>query len=273
MTRGPACPSYTTNNRMPPKKGESATAAAVDIAGQLDELKTIINGYKERFDKLDRLIEEMKKENKELKKQHKEMKQTLEERDAEIFSLRDRLNDQEQYIRGWSVRVLHVDIPEEEATDPYKVMKQVHSRVFLPILQGARDRKLIHTIPSAEELLETAHILPSKPGTVPPIICRFFTRNLRTLMFRLKRDCAPRETPEEPAGTRSERSKPGRYLNPFYEDLTRPNFNKFRALSQHDSVQSCWTVNGSIRYKLKGDETIRKVKSVYASVEDILAIK
>lgn len=252
---------------MPPKKGEAA-----DISAQLEELKTIINSYKERFDKLENLIEVARKENKELKTKQAELKKTLDERDAEIYGLRDRLNDQEQYIRGWSVRVLHVDIPEGDEVEPTKVMHHVHSRVFLPILQGAMGKGLIHAIPSAEELLETAHILPAKPGTTPPIICRFYTRNLRALMFRLKRDLAPREQ-AEPAGARGERVKPGRYLHPFYEDLTRPNFNKFRAISQHEQVQSCWTVNGTIRYKLKGEETIRKVKSVFASVDDIIKAK
>ena len=52
-------------------------------------------------------------------------------------------------------------------------------------------------------------------------------------MFRLKRDLAPRELVEL-AGARGERVKPGRYLHPFYEDLTRPNFNKFRAILQHE---------------------------------------
>lgn len=148
---------------MPPKKGEAA-----DISAQLEELKTIINSYKERFDKLENLIEVARKENKELKTKQAELKKTLDERDAEIYGLRDRLNDQEQYIRGWSVRVLHVDIPEGDEVEPTKVMHHVHSRVFLPILQGAMGKGLIHAIPSAEELLETAHILPAKPGTTPP---------------------------------------------------------------------------------------------------------
>ncbi len=254
---------------MPPKKGETA-----DISGQLEELKNIINSYKERFDKLEKMMETTTNENKELKKKHEELQKVLKERDVELYGLRDKLNDQEQYIRGWSVRILHVDIPENEVTDPLKVMQQVHSRVFLPILRGALDKGLIRSIPAAEELLETAHVLPAKQGTVPPIICRFYTRNMRTLMFRLKRDCATREEPEpHTAGTRGERAKPGRYLHPFYEDLTRANFSKFRAMSQHQQVQSCWTVNGSIRYKLVGEEVIRKVKSVYSSVEDIIATK
>ncbi len=256
---------------MPPKKSDT-----VDVSGQLEELKNLVNSFKDRFDRLESMLEATKKENSELKTKHAEMKKTIEDRDKEIDNLRDKFNEQEEYIRGWSVRVLNVEMPEEEVSEPTKVMQQVYSRCFLPILQGAKDRGLLRGIPSAEELLETAHVLPAKVGTTPPIICRFYTRNLRSLMFRLKRELAPREV-SEPAGagtaSRGDRVRPGRYLYPFYEDLTRANFHKFRALSLHEAVQSCWTVNGSLRYKLKDDDTIRRVRSVFATVEDIIATK
>ena len=256
---------------MPPKKSDT-----VDVSSQREELKSLVNSFKDRFDRLETMLEAAKKENLELKTKHAEMKKTIDDRDREIDSLRDKFNEQEQYIRGWSVRVLNVEVPEGEVSEPTKVMQHVFNRCFLPILQGARDKGLLHGIPTAEELLETAHILPAKAGTTPPIICRFYTRNLRSLMFRLKRELAPREEPE-PAGagtaSRGDRVRPGRYLYPFYEDLTRANFHKFRALSQHEAVQSCWTVNGSIRYKLKDEDTIRKVRSVFATVDDIIAAK
>jgi hypothetical protein len=38
-----------------------------------------------------------------------------------------------------------------------------------------------------------------------------------------------------------------------------------------DSVENCWSVSGALRYKLKDDPTIYKVKSVFATVEQILA--
>jgi hypothetical protein len=62
----------------------------------------------------------------------------------------------------------------------------------------------------------------------------------------------------------------GRYLYPFFEDLTRINFDKMRAIASHPSVQSCWSAGGVIRFKLKNSDSIRKVKCVFSDLQDIL---
>lgn len=253
---------------MAPAKKQPAVVEVADnnIASSLEELKNQLDEYAKRFDRLEGLLEGYKKEVKTLKGEIKELKDTLEDRDKELYSYKEKQNDQEQYIRGWSIRILNLAVPEEEASEPEKVMQHVHNKLLLPILKGAKEKGLLHTIPAVDTILETAHILPAKEGAVPAIICRFYSRNIRAMIFRLRKECAPREQVEQPA--RSERF--GRYQYPFYEDLTRPNFMKLRALAQHERVQSCWSVNGIIKFKLKDSETIRKVKSVFATVEDIL---
>lgn len=234
-----------------------------DISAQLAELNRVLTSYARRFDKLEGMLKEAKQETAELKK-------TLDDRDKEIYRLRDKLNELEQYGRGWSVRVLNLKVPEEEASKPERVMQHVYQQVLLPILNGAKEKGLLHSIPSAEEMLETAHILPAKPDTNNPIIARFYTRNLRNLVLRLKKDHAAR-LPAETSRTRSGPPRLGKYQFPLYEDLTRQNFQKMRALAQHDSVEACWSVNGALKYKLKNSTVIKRVKSVFASVEEILA--
>jgi hypothetical protein len=94
------------------------------------------------------------------------------------------------------------------------------------------------------------------------------------MLFRLKREFAPKE----PAGSGSgatRRGEPrsteaGRYLYPFFEDLTRINFDKLKSIASHPSVQSCWSAGGVIRFKLKNSDAIRKVKSVFADLQDIV---
>jgi hypothetical protein len=44
-----------------------------------------------------------------------------------------------------------------------------------------------------------------------------------------------------------------------------------RALAQHDSVKNCWSVSGQLRYKLKDDQTVYKVKSIFSTVDQILS--
>jgi len=262
-----------------PKKsaGEAAAAAAAAAAGQdvtqqLEELKNLIKDYASRFDRLETMLKKTGEENKELKKKHKELEKTLLERDEELLNLKVRLNDQEQYVRGWSVRILGMQIPENEATQPLLVMRQVYARLLLPIFRGAQQAGILRTIPEVDEVLETAHILPAKPNTTPAIICRFFSRNIRAMVFRLKKDYAPRLEPE--TARQGVQHRLGRYQYLFFEDLTRPNFLKLRALSQHEKVASCWSINGSLKYKLKDSENVvRVVKSVFATVDDIVDAK
>lgn len=245
-------------------KNAPSSATPPDVAARLEELTRTVASFAQRFDTLEGLLKETKQENTVLK-------QTLEDRDRELFKLRDRLNDLEQYGRGWSVRILGLPIPEEEASSPELVMQHVYNKALLPILQGAREKGTLATIPTAEELLETAHILPAKPDTINPIIARFYTRNLRNLVLRLKRDHAPR-LPVEQGRSRSAPQRPGKFAYPIYEDLTRINFQKMRALAQHELVESCWSINGALRFKMKDDDTntIRRVKSVFMSVEEII---
>jgi hypothetical protein len=152
-------------------------------------------------------------------------------------------------------------------------MGHVFSRVLEPIFKGALAKKLIPSIPSPHSIMETAHILPAKKDAINPIIIRFYTRNIRNMLFHLKREFALRAPTGAAAGANTrgaQRAEGGRFVYPFFEDLMRVNFDKLGAISNHPDVQSCWSVGGSIRFKLKNSDTDRKVKSVFASVDDIL---
>jgi hypothetical protein len=92
-----------------------------------------------------------------------------------------------------------------------------------PILEGAVREGDLDEVPlNAENLLEMAHALPAKEGAVKPIIARFHAREMRSLVFRHKKRFAPKFE----AGPQKDRFK---YL--IFEDLTRLNFNKMRALA------------------------------------------
>jgi hypothetical protein len=75
---------------------------------------------------------------------------------------------------------------------------KVYDLAFLPILQGALESSEITSTPSAEELLEVVHFLPSKPGSIKPVITRFFLRHFRTLCLRKKKEFST-TTAREPA--------------------------------------------------------------------------
>lgn len=217
------------------------------------------------MDRMENLLKAMKEDN-------MRFKAMVQERDKEIYLLKTKLNAQEQYQRSWSIRILNLQVPKGVEDQPEEVMKHVHERVLLPLFKGAIEKGLIYDIPEPHSVLETAHILPAKPGTTPPIIARFFTRNIRAMMFRMKKEFAARGPAPALPAAHSTRSKQqaDKILYPFYEDLTRINFNTMRNLAKHPAVESAWSVGGIIRYKLKGDTTPKKVKDVMASTEDIV---
>ena len=57
---------------------------------------------------------------------------------------------------------------------------------------------------------------------------------------------------------------------PFFEDLTRATFTKLTAIKQQEGVISAWTVNGSIRFKLKDNNTIFRVSKLQETFEEII---
>ena len=244
----------------------SSPSSDRDLASKIESLTSTIASFTSRFDRLEKILAETKAENSCLK-------ESVRTRDSEIFGLRQKVNALEQYQRSWSVRILNVPIPKEDSQDNLKVMQHVFNLALLPILKGAVDRKLLITIPSVEMLLETAHILPSKEDKPSAVIARFYTRNLRSLIFQLKKDHAPRLPSTQQPTVAQPGAKPsmGKYAYPIYEDLTKINFNLMRELSSREEVFACWSVAGNLRYRLKNDTTVRKVKSVFSSVDSILA--
>ena len=77
-------------------------------------------------------------------------------------------------------------------------------------------------------------------------------------------DYAPREE-----ATSADR--PGRYVYPFFEDLTKMNFTKMRELAAHPTVAASWSSRGHLRYKLKDNPMVKKVGCVMDTVDQILA--
>ena len=85
---------------------------------------------------------------------------------------------------------------------------------------------------------------------------------MRVLCFQHKKKSAPRVTAGASTSRRNQ-EKEGSYCFPFYEDLTKANFVAMRAISDHKDVQSCWSINGQLKFKLIGSTVVKKVKSIY----------
>lgn len=237
-----------------------------DIAAQLSTLTPLVDGVKKLTDKVDELEKTMK----EIKKENALLKNDIAERDLTISNLQSQLNDAQQHNRQWSIRVLDLPVPETDRNNNIRVKQLLYRTVLLPILEGAASKGDISDIPSCDQLIERAHILPSPPGKPPAVIARFYCRDYKDLVFKHKKEFQP--TSAALPATRANRTAPRpRPLYPIYEDLTRATFLKMRALSTNDAVHSAWSTAGTIKYRLKSDTNIiHKVRNVYSTVESIL---
>jgi hypothetical protein len=168
-----------------------------------------------------------------------ELLATLKERDTEIHAVKRQLNSVEQHNRSWSSRVMGLPLSAEDV-----------------VVEGN-----LVAVPGVDELLEMAHVLPSKEGTTKPFIARFHAQELRSLVFKHKKQFAPKHT----AGPMKDRYK---YLR--FKDLTRLTFTKIRALARDPNVAACWSANRQLRYMLVDDPTIRRVKDILDPVARIL---
>jgi hypothetical protein len=193
--------------------------------------------------------------------ENKALKETIKQQDNAIVELKERVNSLEQHGRSFSVRVNNLPLEGIDERDPPAVIKRVYDSVFLPILQGAAAKQAISSVPTCYEMIEMAHPLPGRNDKPKPIIVRFFNRNLKAVLFKHRKEFAAKE---EQSGQRP------KYRFPFHDDLTRDTFNKLKLLQNDPRVHSCWSVGGSLRYRLVDCNIVRRVSSIYKSNDDIL---
>ena len=71
------------------------------------------------------------------------------------------------------------------------VMHTVYDTLLKHILDGAVENGEIPSVPNCEDLIEMAHILPAKKDCNKPIIVRFYSRFMRSLVFCFRKNFAP----------------------------------------------------------------------------------
>jgi hypothetical protein len=190
------------------------------------------------------------------------MKEQLLNKDNEIKILKTKVNDVEMHQRSFNIRVFNMEL-DGDNNNNRNVKQQVYDKLLRPVLDGAVTKGRLDNIPTAEQLLETAHILPGKDGKTKPIICRFYDRFYRTVFLQLRKEFAPRAKAMPPSGTAA-------YLYPAYEDMSSDMFKKMREMNNHANVKSCWAAGGYLRFKLEDNDTIYRVHCIYDPVEKIV---
>lgn len=303
-------PPKNTRNTVPPPEEEQ------DLMTMIRAMSAQISVMNVKLDKIDSIDSEMKSVKiilNDLKTENTQLKTLVRDQDKKLADmntannlLENRVNNLEQHHRSWSARVLNIPLTQDEEYDNDVVAKKVYALVLLPILQGAVEKKMLAHIPTVDQLLEVAHILPGKAGSPKAIIMRFYNRNIKEMIFKLKKFYAPREEGSarsqvfgasggrgggdgdtlggaaggawsQSDGNGGDNTESGgfegrgKFCFPLYEDLTRATFLKMRAIGADARVKACWTIRGQIRFTLvKNPKDIRKVVSILDPLDLIL---
>ena len=239
---------------------KALTVSSEAMREQLASSTTTINGLSTRLTTIETLLKVTQAENAVLKEE-------LQGSYSEVSNLKNKLNNLEQYQRSWSTRVA------ADENDSNKVKHHLYEKFLKPILAGAVQQMILPSLPLCDEILERAHILPAKDNAVKSIIARFYCRDMRALCFMLRKEFAPKEAVTRAATRTSgalDTSRP-KYLYQMYDDLTRTNFLKMKAIVDDKRVHQCWATNGQLKFRLVDSEQVRKVHNVFDTIDQILS--
>ena len=89
----------------------------------------------------------------------------LEHKEMQMTTLQLKLNSIEQHNRSWSIRINGMTVSNEVEKNAAAMKQSVFANLLQPILAGAVECGDLLEVPSAEQLLETVHVLPSKDGS------------------------------------------------------------------------------------------------------------
>jgi hypothetical protein len=190
---------------------------------------------------------------------------------AEIFELKDKINNIEQKERSLAIRIFGLPTSNDEK-DPSdnSTAKHVYDRILRPILVHAKDQKLINTVPQLQNVITEAFRLPNKkplPSSStskhPPILVKLATSQIKIAILKSKS-----ATPDP---TETEKSSGIRRFH-IAEDLTPSTFNLLMDLRANSVVEKAWTTEGQVRYTLKDDRSsyVHKVKSVFEPIDSFI---
>lgn len=248
---------------MPPKK---ATLEEL-VTALTDKIDALSSDQKENFTKISDRLDTLETRLKEVTDSNTKLEKDITSLQQENIFLKNKIQDLGQHTRSTNVRIFNFDCNDDIDFDT--LIDQLYDRIFLPILRGALSKNRIKTIPSRDRLITSAHHLPGKDGKPKPVICRLLNSHYRTIILQHQKEFGPRAMesvrPKTPGPAR-----PPPLLHPCFEDSTAEMYRFKQQLAAHEAVAAAWIAGGVVRFKLVESDTVRRVKSIYDSIENII---
>jgi hypothetical protein len=191
-------------------------------------------------------------------------REKLQEKDAIIDQLTEKVNRLDQSMRVNSVRI-H-GLPVNSDTPASQVPNIVYREIILPIFEVAKQSGDLP--PTAEPVLHftlvNAFAIPAKKNAPSsPVIVKFFSEFIRGLVFKHKRAALPTTT-----DLSSNRVLP-KYS--IYEDLTAANHTLLRSFADDPRVKSAWSFGGQVRFKPHHEDRIYKATSLLDTYDKLVS--
>ena len=232
----------------PPHAAATAAAAMEESLARLHEKLDSFGGQLAKIDGMEQTLGKLVQENIALREE-------LKKKDTTIDHLSEKVNRLEQSLRSNSLRI-H-GLPVTSSTPPTAVPGIVFKEIITPIFEAAQrcgDLPPSHA-PSMHFTLCHAFTIPSKKNSSScPVIVKFYSEFIRSLIFKHKRDALPTTT-----------DLPSNRIRPkfsIYEDLTSSNHALLRSFADDPRVKSAWSFSGQIRFKTHTSDTVYKATSL-----------
>jgi len=191
------------------------------------------------------------------------LREEIRSKDKVIDELCEKVNKLDQSARTNSLRI-H-GLPVTSNTPATEIPYIVHREILTPIFEAAKlkgDLPPQHA-PSLHFTLSSAFVIPTKkPSASSPVIVKFYSEFIRSLIFKYKKDALPTIS-----DLNTNRVRP-RFS--IFEDLTPSNHSLLRTFSNDPRVKSAWTFGGQVRFKTHQSDTIYRTSSLHDTYNTIV---
>ena len=182
---------------------------------------------------------------------------------------KDIANVNQQQLRSLTLRLLNFPVTSGEASDNYAGLRsRVYDTVLKPLLVAAKAAKDLPSVPQVTTVVEACFRpfnatvaggdqADQEDSPPPHVIIKISSRLIKIALLK------NRKSLPKPVDADSKRLI-------LVEDLTPATHKVLAAISKSKAATKVWTIDGTIKFTMPDDPTVRTVKSVYDPLSKIL---